>query len=135
MYSDLIGIPFKDGGRDVKGLDCYGLVMEIYRRNGIKLPEYYAPAFDDAGVSAQIEEARTLPIWQKAEGSNPPLLAVMAIKFNSPLCNHTGVYIGNGFFIHTRERIGVNIDRINSPAWRRRIEGFYVYLGVKQCKQ
>jgi len=134
MYSDLIGIPFKDGGRSIDGLDCYGLVMEVYRRKGINLPEYYAPALDESAVSTQIEAAKALPIWQKAEAANPPLLAVMAIKFNSIHCNHTGVYIGNGFFIHTRERIGVNIDRISSPAWRRRIEGFYVYGGAGSCK-
>lgn len=131
MYNDLIGIPFKDGGRDLKGLDCYGLVMEVYRRHSIELPEYFAPALDDEAVNTQIEAAKTLPIWGKVDCLNPPFLAVMAIKFNSHLCNHTGVYIGNGLFIHTRERIGVNIDRINSPAWRHRIEGFYVFQGVK----
>ena len=33
------------------------------------------------------------------------------------------------WYIHTRERIGVNIDRISSPAWRRVIVGFYEYVG------
>ena len=127
MYNDLIGIPFRDSGRDAKtGLDCYGLVMEVYRRNGKELPEYFAPAFDDAAVNAEIDRAR--PVWERVVGDPPPL-SVMAIKFNSHLCNHTGVYIGNGLFIHTRERIGVNIDRIDSPAWKRRIEGYYVYKG------
>ena len=28
-----------------------------------------------------------------------------------------GVYIGQGRFIHTRKGVGVNIDRIDSPAW------------------
>lgn len=42
-YDDLIGIPFINGGRDRnKGFDCYGLVMEVYRRCGIALPEYTA---------------------------------------------------------------------------------------------
>lgn len=127
MYNDLIGIPFLDGGRDPNnGLDCYGLVMEVYRRQSILLPEYYAPALDEVAVSSEIDRAR--PAWQRVEGPPPPL-AVMAIKFNSILCNHTGVYIGNGLFIHTRERIGVNIDRVDSPAWKRRIEGYYLWRG------
>lgn len=32
-YEDLIGIPFVNHGRDrAVGFDCYGLVMEMYRR-------------------------------------------------------------------------------------------------------
>ena len=135
MFNDLIGIPFVDGGRDIKtGFDCYGLVMEIYRRNGINLPEYYAPALDSEAVSTQIETATQLPIWERSDRSEPPLLAVMAIHFNSPLCNHTGVYIGNGKFIHTREKIGVCIDSIHSPAWRHRIDGYYIYRGGGSTK-
>ena len=39
-YDDLIGIPYVDYGRDPhKGLDCWGLAMELYRRRGIQLPD------------------------------------------------------------------------------------------------
>lgn len=129
-YADLIGVPFVDGGRDAKiGLDCYGLVMEIYRRNGIILPEYYAPALDSEAVSRQIEAAKASSnVWRLSD--DKPFLSVMAIKFNCSLCNHTGVYLGGGRFIHTRERIGVNIDSVDSPAWKRRIAGFYVFEGA-----
>lgn len=39
-YRDLIGVPFKMRGRDTDGLDCYGLVMELYKRLGIELTDY-----------------------------------------------------------------------------------------------
>ena len=129
-YVDLIGIPFLDGGRDYHtGLDCYGLVMEIYRRNGIVLPEYYAPALESEMVNIAYQGALMTGVWTPAPIDNLPELAVMGIHFNSPLVNHTGVYLGNGKFIHTREKIGVCIDSINSPAWRHRIEGYYTYTG------
>ncbi len=39
-YDDLIGIPYVDYCREPqKGLDCWGLAMELYRRRGIKLPD------------------------------------------------------------------------------------------------
>ena len=127
-YSDLIGIPFKSGGRSkAEGYDCYGLVCEIYKRAGITLPPYYADAFDSAAVNKQIEEAKTHSYWQQIP--SPRDLCILAIRFNSPVVNHTGVYIGNGQFLHTRERIGVSVTRIDSPAWRRLIDGYYIYRG------
>ena len=55
----------------------------------------------------------------------------MAIRFGVPkgVVNHTGVYVGNGKFIHIRENVGVCVDRVNSPAWKKQIEGFYEYIG------
>ena len=102
-YADLIGVQFKNRGRDItSGVDCYGLVMEVYRRFGIDLPEFTAD-FDDVE------------------------------KINSLICTEA-VKIGNGKFIHIRENIGVCIDHIESPAWRKVIVGFYEYIGDRNGK-
>lgn len=40
VYEDLLFAPYKINGRDVKtGLDCYGLLLECYRRCGLFLPD------------------------------------------------------------------------------------------------
>ena len=65
-YTDLIGTPFVNEGRDPKkGLDCYGLVMEVFGRYGIKLPEYTANYDDAAKIDAIIRQQKTNPIWKK----------------------------------------------------------------------
>ena len=133
MYADLIGVPFLNKGRDVtKGLDCYGLVKEVYKRHGINIPEYDAQ-YKDYKDMCQISEiikgnTKGYP-WKEIKEPKVPCL--IAIRFGSPdgVVNHTAVYIGGGRFIHTRENIGVNIDRVSSPAWRRVIVGFYEYVG------
>jgi cell wall-associated NlpC family hydrolase len=42
--NDLIGIPYKARGRGKDGLDCYGLFLELMRREGVILPD---PAYTD----------------------------------------------------------------------------------------
>lgn len=133
-YRDLIGVPFRNRGRDIKtGLDCYGLVMEIYRRYGIELPEYTADFDDLEKVNALITDGVAMKSnWRRVEGEIP-VPCMVAIRFGVPkgMVNHTGCYIGNGRFIHIRQNIGVCVDCINSPAWKKVIEGCYEYIGGK----
>ena len=122
--SDLLGVPFVDGGRDKQiGFDCWGLVLEVYRRFGIKLNDYKIGCMEASEINNEIDCNRAY--WNKLDRSEIKAPCLVVIKFNSHYCNHTGVYIGGGRFIHTRTKIGVNIDRIDSPAWRLNIEGFY----------
>ena len=127
---DLIGVPFMNHGRNHEyGLDCYGLVKEVYKRYGQDIPEYDADYTDMERISELIENNTQGYPWR--EISEPKVPCLIAIRFGSPVgvVNHTAVYIGGGKFIHTRERVGVCIDRISNPAWRRVIVGFYEYVG------
>lgn len=123
VFTDLIGLPFVDGGRNPNiGLDCWGLSTEVFRRYGMELPDYKISCEDASSISHEVNEQKQF--WRRCEGEiSVPALVV--IRF-SVYCDHTGVYIGNGRFIHTRKEVGVNIDRVDSPAWAKRIEGFYV---------
>ena len=38
---------------------------------------------------------------------------------------HLGVYLGAGRFIHSVEKVGSMIVRIDHPIWKNRIAGFY----------
>lgn len=123
VFTDLIGLPFVDGGRDpAAGLDCWGLSTEVFRRYGVELPDYKISCEEASLISHKVNEQR--PHWRRCTGEIP-VPALVVIRF-AGYCDHTGVYIGNGRFIHTRKGVGVNIDRIDNPAWAKRIEGFYV---------
>ena len=132
-YSDLIGVPFKNRGRDVKtGLDCYGLVMEVFKRFGKNIPEYHEDFNNVEKVNALITSKTAIKTnWAKVDRLAMPVPCLIAIRFGVPpgMVNHTGCYIGNGKFIHIRENIGVCVDNVHSPAWRKVIEGCYEYVG------
>ena len=133
-YTDLIGVPFKSEGRDASGYDCYGLAMEVYRRHGIKIEEYWACAQDKETINRIYHGAAVNGKWRKVDyqhGEEIPVPAMVALRFGVPagVVNHTGVYIGDGKFIHTREKIGVCVDSIYSIAWKKQIVGIYEYIG------
>lgn len=127
-YSDLIGIPFVNRGRDkTTGLDCYGLVQEFYKKFGINIPEYFADFNDGKKIQSLITSHTQGYPWK--EISEPIVPCLIAMRFGSSFVNHTAVYIGSGKFLHTRDKIGVCVDRISNPAWRKVIVGFYKYVG------
>ena len=66
QYANLIGVPFKNLGRDVKsGLDCYGLVVEIYRRCGKEIGEYYSDCSDKARINAILRREVATTKWRR----------------------------------------------------------------------
>jgi probable lipoprotein NlpC len=122
MHADLLGTPFLDGGRNPGiGLDCWGLVREVYCRYGVNLPEYRISAMDAVKIGNQI--AQDKPDWLEVYKPLPvPCLVVIRLACGS-WANHVGVYIGSGQFIHAYKTTGVVIDRIKR--WRSSIVGFY----------
>lgn len=48
-YDDLLAMPYKARGREIDGMDCYGLVIECCRRNGQELKDITDTAHVPAG--------------------------------------------------------------------------------------
>lgn len=121
----LLGKPFVNGGRGPDNYDCWGLVCEVFRMYGMELPDYKISCEDVSRIHNEIDVQKQY--WSRCETGEIPTPALVVLRFNQAIfCNHTGVYIGDGRFIHTAEKMGVHIDRTDSPAWRRKIEGFYI---------
>lgn len=120
-YEDLIGVPFVDGGRDKSGMDCWGLAREMYRRQGIDIPDYHVSAVSAVSVASQM--GVDVAYWQKL--AQPALGCLVLIRLSPDVwANHVGIYIGDGKFIHAYSATGVSIGRLRR--WRSRIVGFYV---------
>ena len=119
----LVGVPFEDGGRGPDSFDCWGLVREVYHRYGIELPDYDIGCYDILNVMAEMEHNR--PLWIEHKPPDLPIPCVAAFRVSATMINHVGIYIGDGRFLHTREKAGAVIESLESPVWRHRIWGFY----------
>jgi cell wall-associated NlpC family hydrolase len=127
-FGDLIGIPFKNGGRDFNGCDCLGLTMLAFRLEGVVLPDYAISCLDVAAIDSQIDRSR--PQWRRIDRPRIPCIVVMRMDPDAPdMCSHLGVYIGANRILHTIPRHNSSTIRLDHPLLQGKIEGFYEYTG------
>jgi cell wall-associated NlpC family hydrolase len=101
--SDLIGLPYKDHGRDESGVDCFGLIWLIALRNGTPIPD---------------------PWYGKPD----PLLIKLADQMNVEKCEfqpgciiemvrrnrlHLGYALDNERMVHCTHDEGVVVEKID----------------------
>lgn len=120
-FSDLVGAPFEYGARGPEKFDCYGLVMECARRDGVTLPDF-GFASNQALISAMM--GATMPQWQEVE---PQAGAVVLLRVGRYVA-HVGYLISPTQMIHSWEASGgATIERLDY--WKQRIVGFYKHVG------
>lgn len=104
--SDLIGVPYKENGRSLEGLDCYGLAIEVEKRIGKNLIDVY---YNNHNIELSDEYSPLLNI-RKIVNVYPGALLEMHI--GSEL--HIGVAITKDLMIHATKNQGVRISKINA---------------------
>ena len=120
-WFDLVGVEYEHRGRGPEKFDCYGLLMEVFRRRGVVVP--------DVLYGSSVEEQDRIltegaPGWRRVECA--PGVGVM-LKRQDGSKSHVGVMIDDDRFIHaTEDHKQVVISRL-SQGYARRVVGFYDY--------
>lgn len=130
-YGDLIGSPFKWRGRGPGGYDCFGLVLEMFRRAGHDMPDWDTPPDIQAVsglVAAEFSQGRWVPCERRA-GAMVLFNMVLKVGGRRVLApTHCGFMLSTFEFIHAWEETGgITVERM--PDWERRIAGFYTFKG------
>lgn len=127
---DLVGLPFVNGGRDPDvGLDCWGLVMAVFKRYGVDLMDFAVDAFAFRAINTLIGEATISVAWEEVykpcDGDAP---LVVLIRIHPILVTHAGVFIGHNRVIHTIENTNTVISKVGVLG--NHIVGYY-----RRCSQ
>ena len=102
--NDYIGIPYKFGGRDFSGVDCYGLCCLIYKEEyGEQLPDWlFADERDLKEIIERLEEQMDSEAFQPIE---QPIDGCFAICYRTRAAHHMGLYLYGGI-IHAHDPTG-----------------------------
>lgn len=120
-----IGIPFKSGGRDRDGIDCWGLARLIYQEQySINLPSFSAEYTE--GDTDRMTEllAQYREGWENT--TTPKEGDLVLIRVNGAE-THIGVALDSERFIHVKKGTDTCIERFNSIAYSKRIVGYFRY--------
>ena len=92
-----LGVPYKWGGTTDKGFDCSGFVQKAYKDAGYSI-----------GRTTQLQALEGEEVEDYAPGD---ILCFGRSKWN---IFHTGIYIGDGKFIHASSPEGVIVSELDS---------------------
>ena len=106
-----LGVPYVWGGNTAAGIDCSGFVKAVYAAHGISLPRVSG---DQATVGYDVPRSD----WsQWVPGDR------MYFACHHSRIDHTGMYIGDGQFIHSSMGHGqaVAVDRVDTPYYAQHL--------------
>lgn len=114
-HEDLIGVPFAIGGRDPSiGLDCVGLLLEVYRRAGIIMPSVPGGYGDTWGSDWEIIREMERLGWSRITGTVQALDAVLVPDRDSGLPTHVGVLLDESRVLHAHRSCGVVVTPLRA---------------------
>lgn len=124
-FEKYVGIPYAEKGRDITGLDCYGLVRLIYKNEyKIDLPSFSAEYTADDNNRIQDLIAQYKEGWESVDtpsAGDIVLFRIMGVE------SHVGLVISPTHFIHVRENQDSAIESLSAHKWSKRIVGFFKY--------
>lgn len=102
-----VGAPHKMGGITKKGIDCSGFMMVIHGEFGVKLPH---------SAHEQARYGTIVPM--KSELQKGDLVFFYGSYATANFITHSGVYLGDGTFIHTSNSCGVVVTSMEDSYWK-----------------
>ena len=118
-WVDLIGVPYVLGARGPDSYDCYGLMMELHRRQGIEIKDYKSPTIPGEIAALFVCEAAVR--WNECKNE---IGACLLIRAGGMI--HIAMMLNEFDMIHTwKDSGGVVVERVQP--WLRKIIGFYRY--------
>lgn len=131
MFDDLVGIPYKEAGRGLDGMDCWGLVIECCRRIGIPLDDTQGwtnqeiAQAQQEGMPADDWIQFRFHEWQRVDVAERG--CVVAFQNIDGAAVHIGFVVEFGHFLHMSKKMGAIRTRLSRFPFPDSLCGIYAY--------
>ena len=105
-FEKYMDISFKEKGRDLSGLDCYGLIYIFFKNElGIILPDFLEVKYHgDWSKKGEDHILENIPnTFNKVVDSEFKKFDLHLFFDSTGIASHVGMNIGNGKFLHINE--------------------------------
>jgi cell wall-associated NlpC family hydrolase len=123
-----IGVPFKANGRTLRGLDCYGVLVHVYREVfGITLNSYvadYETEAERAELASVLAGRLVHGPWSEVPRDTLRIGDGLLFRIAGEPC-HVGLYLGDSRFLHVQPGIDTCSERLDGALWARRLVAAY----------
>lgn len=125
-HNKYVGIPYKSNGRNLEGVDCWGLARYVYNKEfNISLPSF---SFSyDGGDRERIQEliAQYREGWEEITDNykSGDLVIFRMLGYES----HVGIITEYPYFLHAKDKADSSIERLDGAHWKNRVVGVFRY--------
>jgi len=109
IIDSYLGAPYQFGGKTKTGIDCSGLVVQVYKQYaGFNLPH------------------DTKKLYRLVKHIDRDDLVYGDLVFFSDgwfSISHVGIYVGDGKFVHSTKGFGVIVSSLDEDYYRKRYRG------------
>jgi probable lipoprotein NlpC len=111
-WNDIVGLPYEKGGRTISGIDCWGLVILIFKKNfpSVELQNYGAVTVDEMKLIAEtISDEKKSGTWVDIpHGAEKPfdIVVIPTVALGRMGEFHVGVVTRKGHILHAEEDAG-----------------------------
>jgi cell wall-associated NlpC family hydrolase len=132
-HTRYMAVPFADKGRDMSGMDCWGLVRDVYAKQlKINLPSYEWVYHDTVADCKDISETvvqQSSEHWTSIQLNDAQEYDVIIMRMRG-LPMHVGVVTRRGYMLHCVDGVGVSHECYQSARWRNRVVGIVRYAAA-----
>ena len=120
------GARFRPHGREYGAVDCWGVVFLYYRDVlGRPVPSY-VNGYSDKDVAGNDTLAALIRTnmtgWYQVDHPQPGDVALFRMS-GRPV--HVALIVDERRALHAEDKLGVFIEKLNSPMWGKRLVGIY----------